>query len=126
MVDTDRCVPVGFDVEVDDDYDAVTVGWGAGGAGGELLLFIAAMSPFMISVKAVKLSVVEPEPGAGDYKFMTRQPITVSETPAHTYRIPTSPAPALTLNYRSLRSNWRSIRQSCKQSQKGRRHVVWK
>jgi hypothetical protein len=47
------------------------------------------------------------------------------ETTAHTH-IPAPRPLALTVKYRSLRSNWRSIRHSCKQSQKIRRHVVWK
>ena len=46
------------------------------------------------------------------------------ETPAHTHYIPAVGENALTPKYRSLRSNWRSIRQDCKHSQKGRRHVV--
>jgi hypothetical protein len=71
-VNIDRRVPIGFDVEADDDYDAVTVGWGALGG-----LFIAAMSPLMMLAKAAKRSVVGGG-GVVDYKFMTRQTITVS------------------------------------------------
>ena len=67
---------------------------------------------------------VEPEP-TGVYKIQSCNHSPV-KTPAYTHRIPAPIAPALTLKHHSLRSNRRSIRYSCKQSQKIRRHVVRK
>jgi hypothetical protein len=77
----------------------------------------------MMLVNAVKLSV-EPEP-AGVYKIQSANH-SLKETPAHTHRIPAARHFALTLKHRPLRSDRRSIRHSCKQSQKFRRHVVRK
>jgi hypothetical protein len=76
-------------------------------------------------VITVKRSV-EPEPAG--YKIQSGNHSLV-ETPAHTHRrhrIPAFRHAALTLKHGSLRSNRRSIRHGCKQSQKSRRHVVWK
>jgi hypothetical protein len=67
----------------------------------------------------------EAEAAGGVYKIQSDNHSLV-ETPAHTHRRPARRPLALTVKYRSLRSNWRSIRHSCKQSQKIRRHVVWK
>jgi hypothetical protein len=62
----------------------------------------------------------EPEVG-GAYKIQSGNH-SLKDTPAHTHhRIPATRHLALTLKYRSLRSNRRSIRHSCTQSQKIRR-----
>jgi hypothetical protein len=99
MVGTDKGVPVGSSALAVDDDVVTTVlsdGW-------------------------------EPEPGdVGIYKIQSGNH-SLLETPAHTHRIPARRYHfALTLKYRSLRSNRPSIRQGYKRSQKGRQHVVWK
>jgi hypothetical protein len=79
----------------------------------------------MLVSAAIRSGEVEPVGGGVVYKIQSDNHSLV-ETPAHTHRIPAPRPLALTVKYRSLRSNWRSIRHSCKQSQKIRRQVVWK
>jgi hypothetical protein len=68
---------------------------------------------------------LEPElGGAGTYKIHGRSEArTLVETLANTHRILTLARHALTLVYRSLRSNWHSIRNGCEKNKKVREIV---
>ena len=122
-VGTDLGVPVGFGpgaAGVDDAVTTVVEAWGS--LPGALLL--PPMRARSWAMMAITRSV-EPEPaGVPVYKVQSGKH-SLLETPAHTHRIPALRHAALTLLDRSL-SNRRSIRHGCKQSQKSRRHVVWK
>ena len=68
---------------------------------------------------------VEPEfvEAWGVYKIQSGN-YSLVETPAHTHLIPAFKQAAPVLKNLSLRNNRRSIRHSCKQSQRISRHVV--
>jgi len=55
-----------------------------------------------------------PEAGAGPVYKIQSDDHSLVETPVHTHCIPALRHAALTVKYRSLRSNWRSIRHSYK------------
>ncbi len=80
------------------------------------------MMPTITVIRSVEPEL-EPVPADVAYKIQSDNHSHVG-TPAHTHRYPAIHHAALPLNDRSLRSNRRSIRHGCKQSQKTCRHVT--